>query len=117
MPDPPTAATDLPSDVSTVPAPNTPAARGPSPARPPSPATAQPLHQLLARPVSERAREYRYRFGQAVVFGLPVVALELWGRGLGGREAGRWVGVLQALLSGWVVYVAATGMLFEGLLL
>jgi cation transport ATPase len=50
------------------------------------------------------------------VFGLPVVALQVWGRSLGGREAGRWVGGFQALLAGWVLYVAAAGMLFEGLL-
>jgi cation transport ATPase len=132
MPEPPNAATDLRSavssvpvstvpvstvPVSTVPVPSTPAARPQSQSPPPSPVTAQPIHQLLARPDSDRAREHRYRFGQAVVFGLPVIALELWGHGLGGREAGWWVGVLQALLSGWVVYVAATGMLFEGLLL
>jgi hypothetical protein len=61
--------------------------------------------------------EYRYRFGQAIVFGVPVVALEIWGRSLGGREAARWVGVLQALLSGWVLHVGAGGMLFEGLIL
>ena len=75
------------------------------------------VDQLLARPDAERAREHRYRFGQAVVFGLPVIALEIWGEGLGGREAARWVGVLQALLCGWVLDVAAAGMLFEGLIL
>lgn len=75
------------------------------------------LGELLSRPAAERAREYRYRFGQAVVFGLPVIALQLWGHRLGGREAARWAGVFQALLAGWVVYVAAAGMLFEGALL
>jgi hypothetical protein len=45
------------------------------------------------------------------------VALQLWGFGLGGREGAKWVGVFQALLAGWVVYVSAAGMLFEGVLL
>jgi hypothetical protein len=75
------------------------------------------LGDLLSRPATERAREYRYRFGQSVVFGLPVIALQLWGDKLGGREALRWTGVFQALLAGWVIYVAAAGMLFEGILL
>jgi cation transport ATPase len=75
------------------------------------------LGDLLSRPAAERAREYRYRFGQSVVFGLPVVALQLWGDKLGGREAVRWAGAFQALLAGWVIYVAAAGMLFEGILL
>ena len=74
------------------------------------------MAQLLARPRAERAREYRYRFGQAVVFGLPVIALQLFGGRLGGSEAGRWVAGFQALLAGWAVYVGAAGMLFEGLL-
>jgi cation transport ATPase len=49
------------------------------------------------------------------VFGTPVWALQWFGRELGGAEAQRWVQILQALLTGWVVYVAAAGMLFEGL--
>ena len=75
------------------------------------------LTELLARPDDQRLREYKYRFSQAVVFGLPVLALQLCGRALGGPEAERWVGILQALLAGWVVYVGAAGMLFEGLIL
>ena len=75
------------------------------------------LAELLARPDDQRLREYKYRFSQAVVFGLPVLALQAWGRALGGPEADRWVGILQALLAGWVVYVGAAGMLFEGLIL
>lgn len=50
------------------------------------------------------------------MFGLPVLALEMFGRSLGGAEAERWVAILQGLLSGWVVYVGAGGMLFEGAL-
>ncbi len=50
------------------------------------------------------------------MFGLPVVALQIFGPALGGAEAERWIGILQALLAGWVVYVGAAGMLFEGLL-
>jgi len=85
-------------------------------ASPPSPSPSR-LDELLARPDDQRLREYKYRFSQAVVFGLPVLALEIWGRALGGPEADRWVGILQALLAGWVVYVGAAGMLFEGLIL
>ena len=48
------------------------------------------------------------------MFGLPVLFLQVYGRALGGPEAERWVAVLQALLAGWVAYVGATGMLFEG---
>ncbi len=46
------------------------------------------------------------------------MGLQLFGRSLGGSpaEAQRWVALLQALLSGWIVYVAATGLLIEGLL-
>ena len=79
---------------------------------PASPGPTPPF--LLDRSDAERVREFRYRFGQAFVFGLPVVALELGGRSLGGAESDRWVSLLQALLAGWVVYVAATGMAVEG---
>ena len=65
---------------------------------------------------TERVRQYKYLFAQSLVFGLPVIALELWGRALGGREADRWVLFLQALLAGWVMYVGAAGMLVGGLL-
>lgn len=76
-----------------------------------------PLEQMLARPRDQRIREYKYRFAQAMVFGLPVIGLELFGSALGGRDAQRWVGLLQALLTGWVVYVGAVGMAVEALLL
>jgi hypothetical protein len=75
------------------------------------------LEATLKRPRAERVREYKYRFAQSVVFGLPVLALQRFGPTLGGPEAWRWVALLQALLAGWVMYVAAAGMLFEGLLL
>lgn len=75
------------------------------------------IENLLARPDDQRLREFKYRFSQSVVFGIPVIALELWGRDLGGNDAERWVGILQALLAGWVVYVGAAGMLFEGFIL
>jgi hypothetical protein len=65
---------------------------------------------------SERLREYKYRFGQSIVFGLPVIALQLYGRALGPTDSERWVSLLQALLAGWVLYVNL-GMLFEGILL
>jgi cation transport ATPase len=77
----------------------------------------QDLESLLDRPSGQRVREYKYRFAQSVVFGLPVVGLELYGRALGGREADRWVMFIQLLLTTWVMYVGATGMLSEALLM
>ena len=83
----------------------------------PTPAPPEPsLQQLIERPDEERLREYKYRFAQCVVFGLPVIALQLWGAALGPLDAERWGSVLQALLAGWVVYVNL-GMIVEGLLL
>jgi len=61
-------------------------------------------------------REYKYRFSQSVVFGIPVIALQYFGQRLGPIDADRWVSLLQALLAGWIVYVNL-GMLFEGILL
>jgi len=75
------------------------------------------IQALLQRPAEQRAKEFKYRFGQAVVFGLPVLALQYFGPLLGWVEAGRWVGLFQLLLAGWVVYVAAAGLVFEGILL
>jgi cation transport ATPase len=75
------------------------------------------VDRLLARPPHERQREHRYRFAQALVFGVPVLALQWFGRRLGGEEQDRWIGLLQALLTGWIVYVGAAGMAFEGILL
>ncbi|MEA2734082.1 MAG: hypothetical protein QOE14_533 [Humisphaera sp.] len=74
------------------------------------------IPNLLARPADQRQREYKYRFAQSIVFGLPVVALQLYGRALGPADSERWVSLLQALLAGWVVYVNL-GMLVEGILL
>jgi hypothetical protein len=82
--------------------------------RSPSPAGFQPL---LSRPPAERQREHKYRFSQSFVFGLPVIALQWFGHRLGGDEAALWIAVFQALLAGWVMYVAATGMLIEAMLL
>jgi hypothetical protein len=70
----------------------------------------------LARSPDQRLREYKYRFSQSIVFGLPVIALQLYGRALGPADSERWVSLLQALLAGWVLYVNL-GMLFEGILL
>src|SRR5688572_5630049 len=75
------------------------------------------LETMLSRPLDQRVREHKYRFAQAAVFGLPVLGLQYFGHKLGGPEAGKWVGLLQALLAGWVMYVGAAGMLFEGILL
>ena len=36
---------------------------------------------------------------------------------MGGPESPRWIAVLQALLSGWILYVAAAGMVVEAILL
>ena len=74
------------------------------------------IADLLDRPLSERLREYKYRFAQSTVFGLPVLALYWAGPSLGGPEAGRWTGLLQLLLAGWVMYVGAMGMLVEGMI-
>jgi hypothetical protein len=74
------------------------------------------VNNLLVRPPEQRLREYKYRFGQSVVFGLPVIALQVYGRALGPADSERWVSLLQALLAGWVLYVNV-GMLFEGFLL
>jgi hypothetical protein len=82
---------------------------------PPTPQTDPPAFtDLLHRPADQRRREYQYRFAQSAVFGLPVLALQFFGRSIGGPEADRWVAVLQLLLGGWVVYVGAVGMAFEG---
>jgi cation transport ATPase len=72
---------------------------------------------LLSRPPEQRRREYKYRCAQSIVFGLPVIALQLFGRRLGGPEAALWAAVLQAVLAGWIVYVGAVGMLVEGVVL
>lgn len=76
-----------------------------------------PVTRLLARPRDQRTREYKYRFAQSIIFGLPVLALTLFGTSLGGRDAGRWINIFSLLLTGWVVYVGVTGMLFEGMIL
>ena len=75
------------------------------------------LELLLARPLDQRLREYKYRCAQSLVFGLPVVALQYIGTSLGGPEAPRFVAIIQMLLAGWVMYVGAAGMLVEGAIL
>ena len=83
----------------------------------PDPEASPEIRAVLNRPATERLREYKYRFAQSTVFGLPVIALHYFGPSLGGPEAGRWAGMLQMLLAGWVIYVGAMGMLVEGILL
>jgi hypothetical protein len=83
----------------------------------PDPATPPTTPSILDRPLVERCREFKYRFAQSAVFGAPVLALESFGQALGGAESDLWVSLFQALLAGWVVYVAAVGMLSEGVLL
>lgn len=73
------------------------------------------LQSLLNRPPHQRLREYKHRCAQSIVFGVPVLFLQYFGHRLGGGESERWVAVLQALLSGWIIYVGAAGMLFEGM--
>lgn len=51
------------------------------------------------------------------MFGLPVIALQHFGLRLGGEEAALWVGLMQMILAGWIMYVSAAGMLVEGFLL
>ena len=72
---------------------------------------------LRSRPQEQRLREYKYRCAQSIIFGIPVIALQLFGRRLGGPEAALWVAVLQAALASWIVYVGAAGMLAEGVVL
>ena len=86
------------------------------PTEPPITNRKAPLETLLSRPIDDRRREYKYRFAQGVVFGLPVLALQKWGAQLGPADASRWVPILQALRAGWVVYVNL-GMLAEGVIL
>lgn len=76
------------------------------------------IHDLLNRPIEQRRLEFRYRCAQAAIFGLPVLVLEYFGPSLGGsaEESRRWLAVFQALLAGWVTYIAAAGMLAEGIL-
>ena len=74
------------------------------------------LSDLLIRPDAQRLREHQYRFGQSLVFALPVIALQYWGRALGPADWQRWVSLLQTLLAGWVVYVNL-GLVIEGLIL
>jgi hypothetical protein len=75
------------------------------------------LESLLDRPPADRLREWKYRCAQSFVFGLPILALQCFGYQLGGPEAGRWIGLLQTLLGGWVVYIGAVAVFVEGLLL
>ena len=75
------------------------------------------IESILTRPISERIREHKYRFAQCIVFGLPVLALYFFGPKLGGPEAGRWIGLLQALLAGWCLYLAALPMASESAML
>jgi cation transport ATPase len=75
------------------------------------------IQSILNRPILERIREHKHRFAQCTVFGLPVLALQFLGPQLGGPEAGRWIGLLQALLSGWCLYLAALPMLSESMML
>jgi cation transport ATPase len=82
---------------------------------PPSDPAAR-IHELLSRPNSQRRLEYKYRTAQAIVFGLPVLALHIVGPRLGGPDAPRWTGLLQAILTGWIIYVGAAGMLLEGMI-
>ena len=74
----------------------------------------QHIDTFVHRQISERTREFKYRFSQSVVFGLPVIALQLFGPALGPADWQRWVSLLQLLLAGWVVYVNL-GMLIEGI--
>jgi hypothetical protein len=75
------------------------------------------IQSILNRPLSERIREHKYRFAQCMVFGLPVLALYLFGPKLGGLESARWIGLLQSLLAGWCLYLAALPLLSESAML
>ena len=81
---------------------------------PPAQPDSSSIQQLIARPDEQRLREHKYRFAQTVVFGLPVLALQRWGSILGPIDSIRWASVLEALLTGWIIYVNF-GMIIEGL--
>src|SRR5690349_6759759 len=68
------------------------------------------------RDAIERVRQWKYRFAQSVVFGIPVIGLHFLGPRLGGPEAARWVGLFEAILAGWVLYVGALGMIGDAVL-
>lgn len=72
---------------------------------------------MLNRPLDQRIREHKYRCAQSLVFGLPVIGLQYFGYQLGGPESARWVTVMQIVLTGWILFVAGTGMLSEGIVL
>lgn len=72
---------------------------------------------MLARPLDQHIREHKYRCAQAIVFGLPVIGLQYFGHKLGGAESARWVAIMQFILTGWILLVAATGMISEGVML
>ena len=81
------------------------------------PAGAPPsLNAILNRSPAERLREHKYRCAQSIIFGLPVLALAWFGPALGGAESFRWVGLFQLLLTAWVVFVGALGLLSDALL-
>jgi hypothetical protein len=42
-----------------------------------------------------------------------VLALQLFGPSLGGPESSKWIGLFQALLAGWVMYIGALPILLE----
>ena len=46
-----------------------------------------------------------------------MIALQHVGLRLGGDEAAVWVGLMQMILAGWILYVSAAGMLIEALFL
>lgn len=46
-----------------------------------------------------------------------MLALHFFGPRLGGPESARWIGLMQALLAGWCLYLAALPMLSESLML
>ncbi len=75
------------------------------------------IDSVLARPLDQRIREHKYRCAQAIVFGLPVIGLQYFGQKLGGPESTRWVAIMQFILTGWILFIAATGMISEGVML
>ena len=74
------------------------------------------IDEVLSRPLDQRIREHKYRCAQSIVFGLPVIALQYFGHQLGGAESVRWITIMQIVLTGWILFVAATGMISEGVM-
>ena len=73
---------------------------------------------MLSRPLDQRIREHKYRWpAKSLVFGLPVIGLQYFGDNLAAPSPRTGITIMQIVLTGWILYVAATGMITEGMML